>query len=127
VRAEHLNGLWDAGVALGRIDGHQRARLNRTCVRILTPETRSDMPGSTVIGTMVERAAALEAARAPVDLAELRERWTRITAEPGYLDEAGAPREPFARRILRRAEVTAPRLVGYAKGAARRVLGRTPH
>ena len=45
VRADHLNGLWDAGVALGGVEPHQRARLNRSCLRILTPGRARTSPG----------------------------------------------------------------------------------
>jgi GT2 family glycosyltransferase len=137
VSRDHLNGLWDAGISLGGADTHARAMFNRTCLRILLCHaqdrrvradgvgaggTRSGIPGSREVALNAEE--ILAASRTPSDLAALRARWALITCEPGYLDEAGAPREILIRRLIRRAERLAPRTVGRAKGAVRRLLGR---
>ncbi|MFF1634415.1 glycosyltransferase family 2 protein [Leifsonia sp. NPDC058248] len=124
VAREHLNGVWDAGMGAGVADSHQRAMLNRTCLRILVQSDRTHIPGAMVVA--LDPDSMVTAARTPSNLEALRARWASITAEPGYLNDAGAPREVLARRLIRRAEQIAPRFVGHAKGAVRRLVGRTP-
>ena len=124
VAAERLDGVWDAGLALGRADADQRARLNRTCLRLIVTGPRSDLPHAPAAAAASD---VLGLACDPnVDIAALRERWTTITAEPGYLERFGTPKESWQRRAFRRAELAFPRPVGYLKATVRRALGRRP-
>ena len=133
VRQSQLDGLWDVAVAVSNRSKSQSARLNRTSLRWLVVGNASDAPAryaeAIVDDAAVSSAESLAVlvggwSRSTVDVARLRERWSDTTRDPDYLSGASAPREARRVLLLRRAERLAPGPVGWAKGVAKRALGR---
>lgn len=129
VAHSQLTGLWDVALACANVPSRgQLVRLNRVSPRWVLPRGETEEFADIVVNyTGYSSAQALLAlrtdwARFRVDRGSLRLRWNAITSDPDYLREASRSREPRLSRLLRRAESSAPRLVGWAKGAARQVI-----
>jgi GT2 family glycosyltransferase len=133
VRQSRLDGQWDIALVGGtRVTETQKQRLNRTSLRWIVIDELAesiDFADEVVDSLFITPEAVIHRAtgiwgRSPVDIEQLRGRWTSLTSNPNYESGGSGPIESRRVTALRRSEQIAPRLVGALKSVARRLLGR---